>query len=157
MKYYTQSCGNTFNCVVKAIETTTGKIAKKSGKGFRLPCTGHNGKNYNLYIADGTDRLILHCHSRGCDPKNIIEAAGLTLKDIFYEQLSPEKRIYQKCIVNDRKLKSDLETELLILLFWLSDFYKQVFPVNKIADRDRVILALKRVQKVAEHYLKVGV
>ncbi len=143
--------------ILSALEKITGKQARKSGKGYRLPCPYHNGKDANLYIADGDDRLIMVCHSHQCDPKDILESVGLSIKDIYYKPLMPQEKTQHKTLVNDRQLKSDLEIELLILLQWLSAFYKKMFPIDNDADRTRVLLAMQRIQKVTAYYLKAGV
>jgi len=145
------------NNIVNAIENSVNKKAKKSGNGYRLPCPAHNGKDSNLYIAEGDERLIICCHSHHCDPKDILESVGLSIKDIYYKSLTPEKKIQHKAIINDRQLKSDLEIELLILLQWLCAFYKSMFPIDSEADRERVTMAMQRIQKVTAYYLKVGV
>ncbi|GEM_PF-4358571 len=146
-----------FNRVVAAIEAANTKPAQKSGKGVRLQCPAHGGNDRNLYIADGASRLIMVCHSHHCDPKDILESVGLSIKDIYYKPLTPQEKTQHKILVNDRQLKSDLEIELLILLQWLSAFYESMFPIDNDADRSRVLLAMQRIQKVTEYYLKRGV
>jgi len=145
------------NRVVAAIEAANTKPAQNSGKGFRLQCPAHGGDDRNLYIADGDNRLLITCHSHHCDPKDILESVGLPIKDIYYNPLTPQEKIQQKTIINDRQLKSDLEIELLILLQWLSAFYKKMFPIDSDADRTRVLVAMQRIQKVTAYYLKAGV
>lgn len=145
------------NRVVTAIEAANTKSAQKSGKGVRLQCTAHGGSGRNLYVADGDNRLLMTCHSHHCDPKDILESVGLSIKDIYYKPLTPQEKIQHKTIINDRQLKSDLEIEILILLQWLCAFYKKMFPIDNEADRERVILAMQRINKVTAYYLRVGV
>lgn len=140
-----------------ACENYTGKNARQSGNGYRVPCPAHNGKKPSLYIADGDSRLIIHCHSHGCDPKDVLESVGLSIKDVYYQQFTPTEQRQHKTMINDRQLKHDLEIELLILLQWLSAFYQSLFPMGGEVDRERVILALKRVHGVTKHYMQVGV
>jgi len=142
--------------VIAALEAVTDKKASKSGAGFRTVCPLHGHKDQNLYIADGNDRLIIHCHSHGCDPKDIIEATGLMIKDVFYKSLNPQQQVQHKIMVNDRQVKQDLEIELLILLQWLSAFYSDLFP-EQPSDKTRVLLAMQRIKKVMRHYIEIGI
>ena len=142
--------------ILSVIEAHTGKPARKSGKGYRALCPYHGGKHHNLSITDGDDRVLLHCHSNGCDPLLIMESIGLSIQDIYHEQLTPGQAKQHKTIINDRELKKELEFELLILLCWISDSNKAMFPIGD-HDADRVGLAIKRVSTATNHYIAEGV
>ena len=101
--------------VISAIEAVNIKPFSKSGKGFRLQCPAHDGKDLNLYVADGDKRLIIKCHSHQCDPKDILEAVGLSLKDIYYDSgLTTQERKKYKQLKTDKQIKKELVQELLV-------------------------------------------
>ena len=74
----------TILAAIERAETTT-KPMQHSGKGFRAQCPAHGGKERNLYIADGNKRVLMVCHSRSCDPKDILESVGLGLCHCYYQ------------------------------------------------------------------------
>ncbi len=53
-------------------------------------CPVHKSGN-NLYISDGEKQTLFFCHS-GCDKGEILEALGLTWRDLFGK--SAAKRLY---------------------------------------------------------------
>ena len=109
----TQTNYNVLDQLKSAIESVTSKPAIRSGEGLRLQCPAHGGTKYSLFIGDGDKRLIVCCHSRHCDSKDIVEAAGLTLADLFYEQLTPQQRQ-----INQRK-KTHRQVEDECIHAWL--------------------------------------
>ena len=143
--------------LVKAIEVISNKPAKRSGKGYRLPCPAHHGKDYNLYIGDGDKKLVIKCHSHQCDPKDIVESAGLTLSDIYYERLTGSKLNQHRIKASDLQIKKELEKELLVLMYWLNDIWREMWPINEDADPPRVALAIRRVHTATKHFIKEGV
>lgn len=149
----------TLQQLVTAIELVMNKQAKKSGKGVRLPCPAHNGKNFNLYLADGQKKLIIKCHSHQCDPKEVLESVGLGLSDIYYERTfstSGERQAHFSQQQN-QQIKKELGFELLILQLWLGDSARGEPPTAESADCKRVELAWTRVDAAASHFLKAGV
>lgn len=58
--------------------------AKRAGKGWMDCCPSHDDKNPSLSIGVGDDgRVLLHCHSNGCDVKDIASAIGLEVSDLM--------------------------------------------------------------------------
>ena len=147
---------NALNRIVSAIENTTGKPAKWTGDNAKLVCTHDGATHYNLSVKDGSDRVLLHCHSHGCDPKDILESVGLTISDIYHQQLTPKEQRQHKVVINDRQLRNEFEHEILILLCWISDSNELLFPIGE-HDIERVKLAMKRINTAAEHYLAEGI
>jgi hypothetical protein len=139
--------------IVTAIEAVSSKLASKSEKGFRLQCPAHKGKNRNLFIADGDKRLIMTCHSQHCDPKDIMESVGLTISDVFYEKLNPQKAKEYKAKVTTRQLIEELNHELIIISLWVTDFSEGLYPRNGENDRVTCKQSFQRVQK-ALHFLE---
>lgn len=133
-----------------AIESTVGKKARRSGKGFRLPCPAHGGKNHNLWIADGEHRVAMSCKSQQCDPKDIMESVGLSIRDVYFEPLYFEQGNEYRAVSKGKGVAKELGTELLILNLWLADHNAGAYPRNE-ADRERVRLAFERVPKALKY------
>jgi len=139
------------NFTVATIEGFSTKSARQSGNGFRLPCPAHGGTKHSLFIGDGDNRLIMICHSHHCDPKDIMESAGLTIGDIFYEKLNPNKSKEYKDKVTTRKLIEELNHELIIITLWITAFSEGVYPSNGESDRATCKQAFRRVQKALKY------
>ncbi|HIE90542.1 MAG TPA: hypothetical protein EYQ56_02315 [Methylophilaceae bacterium] len=133
-----------------AIESTVGKNARRSGKGFRLPCPAHGGANPNLWIADGDNRVIMSCKSQQCDPKDIMESVGLSIRDVYFEPLYHERANEYRAIAKGKGVAKDLAFELLVLDCWLSDHDAGAYPRNEV-DRERVKIAFERVPKALKY------
>ncbi len=135
---------------VATIEAIGTKSALRSGKGFRMQCPAHNGQDRNLFIGDGDNRLIMTCHSHHCDPRDIMESAGLSIKDIYYEQLNTEQKSEYKSQITIRKLIEELSHELVIVTLWITDYSEGVYP-RVSNDTERTKKAFTRVQRVLKH------
>lgn len=56
---------------------------KRSGGGYSARCPAHEDKNASLSIKQGDNGgIVLHCHA-GCTPEQVVEALGLSMKDLF--------------------------------------------------------------------------
>lgn len=143
--------------IISTIESATGKPLRKSGSGYRALCPYHGGKHHNLSISDGDDRVLLYCHSRGCDPQNILESVGLKISDIYHEQLSPEQAKKHKSALTDCEIKSALEHEIIIIFQWLSASNTVLFPCDGEVNRERVMLAFQLVLNGCQYYIKEGI
>ena len=142
---------NTLDIILNAVEVTTEKSARKSGNGYRVPCPAHGGKNPNLWIADGDNRIIMSCKSNHCDHKDIMESIGLSIKDVFYEPLNPEQAKEYKAKVTARQLMEELEHELIIVTLWMTDYSEGLFHRNGEDGRERTRLAFSRVQNALKY------
>ena len=138
--------------IVNAIESHTDKAAKRGGANTYLVCPYHGGKKHSLSVKDGIDRVLMKCFSHDCDPRDIIESVGLNITDIYHEKLSKDEYGKKRKLVNERELRNKLEQELLILLCWISDENKLLFPIGE-TDQERVNEALMTVRKAAGYYL----
>ena len=142
---------DTLHTIISLIEQHTGKKARQGSNGFRTVCPGHDGKNYSLFLSDDDTRVQMHCHSHGCDPKVILESIGLSIKDVFYENLDP----IQKKAISEKKLIKELLTELAVVAFWANDKLKGKYP-RIDADRFRIKQAMNRVKK-GLNYLEANI
>lgn len=48
-------------------------------------CPAHSDKEASLTITRGTDSVLIHCHA-GCKTEDVLQAAGLTMSDLFYKE-----------------------------------------------------------------------
>ena len=66
----------------------------KSGNGYTARCPAHQDREPSLSITEGDTRLVLFCHA-GCDQDDVLDAIGLTWKDVVYEQSDEPEAVYQ--------------------------------------------------------------
>jgi putative DNA primase/helicase len=56
-----------------------------SGASFKARCPGHDDKVASLSVSEADDgRALVHCHA-GCATERVVEALGLTMRDLFPE------------------------------------------------------------------------
>lgn len=71
-----------FNC----LEEFLGRLEQVTGgpTQYSAQCPCHKGSRQNLRIRLGDDgrKIILHCH-RGCETRDVVEAMGLQMRDLF--------------------------------------------------------------------------
>ena len=63
---------------LRALESATGRKARKSGDEYRMPCPAHGGalKDYNLSVRAGDSRIVAACFSHGCEFPTVAAAIG---------------------------------------------------------------------------------
>ena len=65
------------------VKKALGGRCKRSGKGYSAVCPAHNDSHPSLTITECKDgKVLLRCHA-GCSAESIVEALGLTMKDLF--------------------------------------------------------------------------
>src|SRR3546814_11966070 len=63
---------------------------QKSGNGWRARCPGCAGRSRKLSVGVSDDgRILLHCFG-GCEAAVVVQAAGLTIADLFPERLAAD-------------------------------------------------------------------
>lgn len=61
--------------------------ARRSGhNGWNAYCPVHGDHNASLHIAAGNKCVLVKCMSQGCAVKDIVEAVGLRMSDLWYEK-----------------------------------------------------------------------
>ena len=59
---------------------------KRTPTGWSARCPAHDDRKASLSVSETNDGIVLlKCHA-GCDTDQIVEALGLTLRDLFPEQ-----------------------------------------------------------------------
>lgn len=62
--------------------------ARATGTGWQARCPSHEDRRASLSLSVGDDgTALIYCHA-GCDPQNVIQAAGLDWADLFPESSS---------------------------------------------------------------------
>jgi len=79
--------------LLHAVESFTGRRPRRSGNGYRLPCTVCGGPSYRSYKAaasEATNGAILLKPFCGCTAADYVHAIGLSLGDLFPVRLAPQ-------------------------------------------------------------------
>lgn len=58
---------------------------KKDGPGWKAVCPAHDDHEPSLGIRDAGDRILVTCRSRSCAVESIVQAVGLTMADLWYD------------------------------------------------------------------------
>ncbi len=56
-------------------------VRRVSG-GWTARCPAHNDRRNSLGVSSSDSKILLHCYA-GCDPKRVVEAVGLRMRDLF--------------------------------------------------------------------------
>jgi len=61
--------------------------AKKTGRGKWIArCPAHPDRHASMTIQEGKTGVLLRCWSNGCNIRDIVESAGLTMANLFYAE-----------------------------------------------------------------------
>jgi hypothetical protein len=91
MLYYTnnypynkqQSHDSTFRDFLQLIAHKTGYEPKQSGRCYLGCCPAHDDNHPSLSISEGNDgRILIYCHC-GCTYREICEALGIPVSNLF--------------------------------------------------------------------------
>lgn len=88
----------TFNEILSRLQGVKGTGNQRSAR-----CPAHDDKKASLSVSVGSDgRVLLNCHA-GCATASIVDAMGLTMKDLFVDQLKGKEIVaeYRYCDSND--------------------------------------------------------
>jgi hypothetical protein len=94
-----------------------GLAVKEFGDHSQIQCPAHNDGNPSLTVRPIEGSVLLYCHA-GCDTRDVVEALGLTLGDLFDDEKgftyeypggrkvvrTPDKRFYQDGNKADKSL-----------------------------------------------------
>src|SRR3546814_5016598 len=92
-------------------------LVQKSGNGWRARCPGCAGRSRKLSVGVSDDgRILLHCFG-GCEAAVVVQAAGLTIADLFPERLAadtPEERRRRQRLARERSEEHTSELQSLM-------------------------------------------
>lgn len=60
-------------------------VRKTGANSYQCCCSAHDDRKASLSIKEENNKILLYCHA-GCDIKDIIMKAGLTMKDLFIKE-----------------------------------------------------------------------
>lgn len=121
--------------------------ARQNGRDqYLAKCPAHDDRSPSLSIRDLGDRLLIHCFA-GCDAAQVVEAAGLSLSDLF-EQRDQHRPLRPKQRWDSRGLLMLLDRETRITLMAATDI-SQGRPLSD-DDLARLRKAAVRIARVAE-------
>lgn len=66
---------------------------QKRGNEYTARCPAHEDRAPSLSVTEGDDRLLVFCHA-GCDQDDVLDALGLSWKDIVYETTDEPEAVY---------------------------------------------------------------
>lgn len=69
-------------------EALAGLHARQHGRGWVARCPAHNDKAPSLRIDERDGKVALYCHA-GCDTRDVLAAMGLSMSDLFDDDLNP--------------------------------------------------------------------
>lgn len=127
------------------------ELVQRSGKGWRAACPACGGRSRKLSISEADDgRVLLHCFA-GCEVAVVVEAAGLTIGDLFPERLAadtPEERSRRRRLAREAQWGAALEMlELEGAIVLLAA--RQVATWQPLSEEDdaRLALACQRIDE----------
>jgi hypothetical protein len=62
---------------------------RHSGNGWTARCPAHDDRIASLGVAENGNKLLVTCHA-GCPTESVVEAMGLTMRDLFYDSFKEE-------------------------------------------------------------------
>lgn len=72
-----------FDNLVEALERHDFRVQHRTRGHATSQCPNHDDRNPSLSISEGDDgRVLMHCHA-GCDPKDICDAIGVPMSELF--------------------------------------------------------------------------
>ena len=64
------------------------KVTKSYRNKAQCICPAHDDKEASLTISQGAKGIAIHCHA-GCETEKVLEAVGLSMKDLFEDKPNP--------------------------------------------------------------------
>jgi len=118
---------------------------------WRAKCPSHDGKSDDsLSIAEAEDGTVLVRCWGGCSAAAIVEAAGLTLHDLFPRRdLPPEARRNYALRTERKQIRLALRHELWVLM-QVNDAHIEGWPVEDPDPEQREYQAVQRVRNALE-------
>lgn len=75
-----------FGDAVSRVLSALGQDPVKSGKEWKFLCPAHEDKHRSLDVSQGEKGAVLCCRSAGCPTQKILDAIGLSFRDLFDEE-----------------------------------------------------------------------
>ncbi len=76
---------------INAIATLLEGVRKTGNGRLSARCPAHKDKSPSLSVREGHRGILIHCFA-GCSLKNICEAIGIQVRELFFDSFSPPDR-----------------------------------------------------------------
>ena len=123
-------------------------------KSYQVMCPSHNDSKASLTITEEDNKILMHCHA-GCDTLNILNAVGLTEKDLF-NNIKEKPKVVAEYIYR----KEDGTPVFKVLRYEPKSFVQAKYDngnwVFKMNDAEYVLYNLPEVIKSDEVYFVEG-
>ncbi|MFU2330204.1 AAA family ATPase [Pseudomonas sp. NFX98] len=125
------------------------KGVKQHGDSFMAVCPAHQDKSPSLSLSRAGDgRALVHCFA-GCDPRDVLGAVGLEMRDLFPENMSQDQRREFRRI----KLEHERDSERLIIEIAKSEAEAGALSEESTA---RLAFAHERVDQLDRQLVALG-
>lgn len=131
--------------MINTILSRLNKVKKSKGRAnqWQACCPAHQDKSPSLSIHQNeTGKIFIHCFA-GCDGNAIMGAIGLTLADLYPEQIHASKGIGKRPIFSAYDVLPMIEREAQIVAMCATELQSHPLPD---ADRQRLFKAVQRIQ-----------
>lgn len=81
---------NSFDVFTEAVERAHLKITNRRSDGYMMECPAHEDRNPSVSVKYTGDKVLGNCMA-GCDLRDIVDAIGLKIEDLFDGELDREK------------------------------------------------------------------
>ena len=125
------------------------KGVKQHGDSFMAVCPAHQDKSPSLSLSRAGDgRALVHCFA-GCDPRDVLGAVGLEMRDLFPVNLSQDQRREFRRI----KLEHERDSERLII-----EIAKTEAEAGALSEKStaRLEVARERVDQLDRQLVELG-
>ncbi len=118
--------------------------ARSMGKGrYMACCPAHQDRSPSLSIKECEDgRLLIHCFA-GCQSTDVLEAIGLSLSDLFPDDLKKDHRTGQVPHWKRLRLQQAADYERTVLAIIAADAAK-----GEPIDAERAVAAKENLRKI---------
>jgi archaellum biogenesis ATPase FlaH/DNA-binding transcriptional ArsR family regulator len=69
------------------------QVKSRKGNSVQCLCPAHSDNKASLTISEEKGKILLHCHA-GCDTGSVLEAVGLSMKDLYTNEEKQIERVY---------------------------------------------------------------
>jgi protein tyrosine phosphatase len=119
------------------------KVKKTSSNRWLACCPAHEDKSPSLSIMQNeTGKIFVHCFA-GCDGNAIMAAMGMTLADLYPEQINASKGLGKRPAFSAYDVLPMIEREAQIVAMCATELQSHPLPD---VDRQRLFKAVQRIQ-----------
>ncbi|MEW8525531.1 MAG: CHC2 zinc finger domain-containing protein [Candidatus Thiodiazotropha endolucinida] len=115
---------------------------------YMCHCPAHDDRSPSLSIKLTGDRILFHCFA-GCDTESVLDAVGLSFRDLFSDESRAAYAAATACKGNKLHLPIDpVEQDRMVLRLARSDL--KAGKEHSLEDRARIELAKDRLRERAQ-------